>query len=191
MEEKNLLRKEIQKVRDNLNVKLRESASKKIAKYFFKTDEYIKAKNIFIFYPFRSEVNTVIIIKKAIADKKKIILPKVSGKTLKLFFVDDIYKQLEQGAYGIMEPNERLCKQADVKQIDLAVIPGVCFDEKFNRLGYGGGFYDGIIPTLPKKAKKIALCFSAQILKEVPVEEHDSKVDVIITEQKIYKNEGI
>jgi len=187
LKEKNLLRKKIQQIRDCLSEKERIAASEKIADRFFKTKEYRNAKNIFIFYPFRSEIDTTIIIKKAVSDGKRIILPKVAGEKLKLFFIDKASKQLKPGAYGIMEPCEDKCKQAKISQINLAVIPGICFDRNCNRLGYGRGFYDKIIPQLPVKTKRIALCFHIQMIKKVPVERHDSKVDKIITEENIYE----
>lgn len=186
MEEKKYLRKSIQSKRDSLSEKKRKADSKKIASVFLNTKQYLKSNNILIFYPFRSEIDTVPIIRKAISDGKKIILPKVAGKGLKLFYVDEISAQLKSGKYGIMEPSENLCVAAEISRIDLAVVPGVCFDRKMNRLGYGGGFYDRLLPKLPEKAKKIALCFQVQIVERIPVEEHDNKVDIIITEKDIY-----
>ncbi len=188
MEEKKILRSFIQKQRDNLPKEFRNKASKAISNSFFKTKEYKQAKSIFIFYPFRSEINTKFIIKKALNDGKKIILPKIAGKSLKLFYINNLKNQLKLGPYNIMEPNEEFCTQADIDEIELAVIPGVCFDKSLNRLGYGGGFYDKLIPNLPKNVKKIALCFELQLVEKIPTEPHDSKVDKIITEKNVYPN---
>jgi 5-formyltetrahydrofolate cyclo-ligase len=185
VEEKKLLRKQIQKSRDDIPDKKRLDYSKEIAQKFLSSGDYRKAENILIFFPFRSEVDTLPIIKKALSDNKKIILPRVNGSELELYFVNDPSAQLESGAYGIMEPCES-CVAAETKQIDLAVIPGVCFDENFNRMGYGGGFYDKILAGLPENVKKIALCFQVQLIKSVPTEKHDIRVDKIITETKVY-----
>ena len=185
MEEKKELRKCIQLKRDRIPPGRRERFSMKIAKKFLSSEEYKNAENILIFYPFRSEINTVSVIEKAVSDGKNIILPKVSGKNLKLFFINDTGSQLRPGAYGIPEPCKN-CPPAKISDIDLAVIPGVCFDSNFNRLGYGGGFYDKILPLLPDKVRKIALCFQLQVVEGVPVEGHDMTVDKIITEKRIY-----
>jgi glycosyltransferase involved in cell wall biosynthesis len=85
-----------------------------------------------------------------------------------------------------MEPVPELCKHAEIPDIDLAIVPGVCFDKNLKRLGYGGGFYDKLLPLLNNNVKKIALCFEMQMLPEIPISNYDIKVDEIITESNIY-----
>ncbi len=189
MEDKKILRKRLQQQRDALPLKARIQKSKIIAKKFIQSPEYKDSKNILIYYPFRSEIDTTFIMKKALRDGKKIILPKVSGNDLKLFFIHDLKKQLTLGTFDIMEPSGDGCIRADIRDIDLAVIPGVCFDVSFNRLGYGGGFYDRVIPLLSEKIKKIAICFDLQLILSIPVEEHDQKIDKIITEKRTLSRE--
>jgi len=180
------IRKKIQKKRDTLTTEYREKSSKLIAEKFFSTAYYNNSKNILIYYPFRSEVDTTLIIKEALKDKKDIILPRVFNDKLEFYFVNNPSKQLEKGAYDIMEPITSLCKPAKISDIDLVVVPGVSFDKNLNRLGYGGGYYDKILSYLPQKVKKIALCFDIQVINSIPVSEHDIKVDMLITETKIY-----
>jgi len=181
------LRRYIQDKRDNLSLKEREKRSKEAAKKFISTKYYIKAKSILIYYPFRSEIDTTIIIKDALSKDKKIILPKVDNNELSLYFVNDISVQLKKGNYCIMEPVPSLCRCAKVTDIDLAVMPGVCFDKSLNRLGYGGGFYDKLLSYLPNRVKKISLCFDIQVLsKNIPTSKNDKKIDILITESTIY-----
>lgn len=180
------IRKILQDKRDNLQIPFRKEISKIIAGKFFNTDYYIDANNILIYYPFRSEVDTTIVIKKALKDNKNIILPRVSGQRLELFYVNDPKKQLKKGAYGIMEPNAALCRKAEITGIDLAVVPGIGFDKNLNRLGYGGGFYDKLLPHIPKGVKKIALCFDIQVIDMIPVSKNDIKVDLLITDTGFY-----
>jgi len=189
--EKKQLRKYIQNKRDNLALGLRKKKSKEIALKFLKTTDYLNSKNIFIFYPFRSEIDTTIIIKKALKESKNIILPRVEGTLLNLYFINDVHTQLQEGSYKIMEPIPSSCSRAHVSDINLAIVPGVAFDKNLNRLGYGGGFYDKIIRNLPQNIKKIALSFDIQIVPNIPVLDHDIKIDIIITESKIYKAEKI
>jgi 5-formyltetrahydrofolate cyclo-ligase len=190
LEDKKILRASIQEERDRFPENKRITASKKIAASFLNTKYYASAHNILIFYPFRSEVNTIPIIEKTLRDGKKIILPRVEGKDLKLCFIDNIKTQLKSGVFGIMEPDMQVCREAKITEIDLAVIPGVCFDKAMNRIGYGGGFYDRLIPLLKNSVKKIALCFDLQVISCIPSQIHDRKVDLIITESKIYKEDG-
>ena len=183
---KEKLRKKIQNRRDNLRVLYRKERSKIIAEKFFNTVYYINSNNILIYYPFRSEVDVTIIIKKALKNKKNIILPRIDKHNLNIFYVNDLKKQLEKGTYGIMEPAIGLCRPADISDIDLAVVPGVGFDKKLNRLGYGGGFYDKLLLYIPEGVKKIALCFDIQVVNSIPALENDIKVDCIITDTEIY-----
>ncbi len=191
MEDKKSLRKKTQLERDRLTAAEKAEKSKTITLKFLDTDDYKKANSILIYHPFRSEIDTTQIIEKALKDGKKVILPKVKNKNLNLFFVEDLQSQLKKGAFGIMEPIESTCPEAEPGQIDLAVIPGVCFDKSLNRVGYGGGFYDRLIPLLPEGVKKIALCFDLQIVPKIPVSRSDRKVDRIITESRDYGNHNL
>ncbi len=179
-------RKKIQKKRNNLSVEYRGKSSKLIAEKFFSTVHYISSKIILIYHPFKSEVDTAIIIREALKNKKNIVLPRVHNNKLELFFVNNPSEQLERGSYHIMEPVAELCRPAKISDIDLAVVPGVSFDKNLNRLGYGGGYYDKILLQIPPKVKKIALCFDIQVVNSIPVLEHDIKIDMLITETKIY-----
>ena len=180
------IRKIIQNKRNSLPIWDRKKRSKIIAEKFFGTAYYNNSNNILIFYPFRSEIDVTIIIRQALENKKNIILPRIHDQELKLFYVDNLKKQLERGAYGIMEPIIGLCRPAKISDIDLVVVPGISFDKNLNRLGYGGGYYDKLLLHIPEGVKKIALCFDIQVVDSIPVSEHDIKVDILITDTKIY-----
>ncbi len=167
---------------------VRREKSKIIAGRFTSLPEYKTAKTILLYYPFRSEPDIRIIIDKALCDGKKVVLPKVEGNILKLYYVNDIAAQLKSGAFGIMEPDKDKCKEAALDEIELALVPGVCFDRYLNRLGYGGGFYDRLLPFLPASAKKISVCFQKQMIDKIPSGKYDIAVDMVITEEKTYEN---
>ena len=186
LEQKQNLRKLIQDKRNAIPAEERNNKSRKAAEKFFFTKDYVEAVNILLYFPFRSEIDTTIIIRKALRDRKKIILPRVWHKNLDLYYIENYEHQLKKGSYGIMEPVPELCKPAEISEIDLAIVPGVCFDKNFNRLGYGGGFYDKLLPLLNNNVKKIALCFEMQMLPEIPISNYDIKVDELITESNIY-----
>ncbi len=186
LKEKQAVRQTIQKIRDLIPSDQRKSKTKKIAENFYSLKQYSEAKNILIYYPFRSEIDTTVIIKRALKDNKRVILPRVSGKELELFYVKDIKKDLKPGTYGIMEPDRDLCSPAKYTEPDIVVVPGVGFDRNKNRLGYGGGFYDRLIPKLSKNIQKVALCFQMQIIDSVPFFDHDARVDKIITENEVF-----
>jgi 5-formyltetrahydrofolate cyclo-ligase len=72
-----------------------------------------------------------------------------------------------------------------VECIDLAIVPGIAFDEKGARLGSGRGYYDRFIPRLAITTRKVALTLEDQIVPQIPVESHDRHVDIIITDRRI------
>ncbi len=183
---KKKLRKAVQDRRDGLSLIERKKRSKIIAEKFFLTEDYRNSNNILLYYPFRSEIDTTMIIGKALRDGKKVILPRVGEEGLDLFFIANISDQLEKGSYGIMEPIPESCSGAKITDIDLIIVPGVSFDKKLNRLGYGGGFYDRLLQKISKKVKRISLSFELQVTENIPVSEHDAGIDLLITESNIY-----
>jgi len=186
---KKSLRKKIIDLRDSIPSLERDKKSKIIALKLFELEKYKNAKSILLFYPFGSEVDTRIIIEDALLHGKKVALPKVIRKNeLEFYFISNPEKDLEYGFFGIMEPDIKKCTKTDIKDIELAIIPGVGFDEDFNRLGYGGGFYDRFMSSLDKKVLKISLCFEVQIIENVPICNYDKKIDMIITEERILSN---
>jgi 5-formyltetrahydrofolate cyclo-ligase len=182
---KRKIRSSIQEKRDSLDESTRLEKSQLIANKFIGLYQYDKSFRVLIYYPFRSEIDTRIIISDAIARGKKIALPRVGKEGLELFYIKDLKEDLEPGSYDIMEPIPSRCEKADPSRIDLAIVPGVGFDRKHNRLGYGGGFYDRLLTCIPGKVPRIALSFDLQVIDEIPVSEHDLKIDILITESQI------
>ena len=149
--------------------------------------EYIESETILFYLNFRSEAATRKMIEAALMAGKKVLLPKVDRKAhrLKLFEVKDLSKDIEAGYMGIYEPIEGVARPAGPEEADLVIMPGVGFDAAGRRLGYGGGYYDRLLETLRPDARLIALAFDAQIVDEIPAEEHDKKVGKIITETRV------
>ena len=149
--------------------------------------EYIDSGTILFYLSFRSEAATRKMIETALVAGKKVLLPKVDRKAhrLKLFEVKDLVRELEAGYMGIYEPVEGVARPAAPEEADMVVVPGVGFDESGRRLGYGGGYYDRLIETLRPDASLVALAFDSQVVDEIPAEEHDKKVDKIITESRV------
>jgi len=180
LEDKNDIRKKILKRRDSLAEEDIQEKSRRIKEILFSLPRFISAKNILFYASFRSEVRTDIMITEAL-NRKNVFLPKVFERELKIFEIKDI-GELKKGFCGILEPiTERLL--VELANIELAIIPGVCFDKMGFRIGYGGGYYDRLIPKL--SCKKIGLAFSLQIIDEIPHSPLDAKVDKIITEDGI------
>jgi 5-formyltetrahydrofolate cyclo-ligase len=91
------------------------------------------------------------------------------------------FQDLSIGNYGILEPKNRQPK-IDENSIDVCYVPGLAFDSRGGRVGYGGRFYDRFLKKIGDNCKKIALAYGCQILEEIPMEEHDAFIDGIITD---------
>lgn len=177
------IRKSIIEKRNKIKNKDKTSMDKKIIESFKKEDSYKKARGIFIYIGFGSEINTKVIIEDALKKGKEVYVPKVKGKEMLLIKIDSL-ENLVTSSYGILEPigdNNNF----DVDKLDLLVMPGVAFDNSGNRIGYGGGYYDRFLEKNKTNAEKIALAYEFQILNLINNEKHDVKVDKIITEERI------
>ena len=187
MHDKTSARHAILTARDAIPAEERKEKSRAVAERLAGQAEYKEAATILFYVSFRSEVATLGMIKSALAAGKKVLVPKVDRKAhrLKLYEIKDLDKDLETGYMGIFEPVEATARHAMPEDADLVIMPGVGFDGKGRRLGYGGGYYDRLIETLRPGARLIALAFEAQVVVEIPSEGHDKKVPKIITEARV------
>ena len=159
----------------------------KIEKRLFEFANFLEANIILLYLNRDCEVNSMNIIKKCLNFKKIVILPSFdpTKHQATLFKIDNFDSDLRPGAGVILEPDPSRCNIVPIECIDIAIIPGVAFDEKGGRIGYGNGNYDRLIPNLPITTRKVALTFEDQILSQVQMEAHDKYVDIIITDKRI------
>jgi len=99
------------------------------------------------------------------------------------FFKVSSWQDCAVGNFKILEPNSS-CQQIAAETIDLILVPAIAFDFSGHRLGYGAGFYDRYLPRA-KNAFKVGLTYAQNFVKELPKQDHDCAVDIIITEEKI------
>ncbi|MBU4184665.1 MAG: 5-formyltetrahydrofolate cyclo-ligase [Proteobacteria bacterium] len=186
-EKKQEIRNNIAKILEEFSDKEREKKTKQIEDSLFEFANFLEAKIVLLYVNKKSEVASRNIIKKCFDFNKIVILPAFDIKTyeIKLMKVDDLDNDLRTGPRGILEPDINRCKIVPVDCVDLAIIPGVAFDEKGGRIGSGEGYYDRFIPKLSITTRKVALALERQIIQQVPVESHDNHVDIIITEERI------
>lgn len=178
---KKTIRKELLAARDALPAGERNAKSREIAERLFTVPEFAACRCVMFFASFRSEVETPAMIRRALTSGKRVVLPKVKGRDLGLFEILDYDHDVLPGAWGIPEPRETgLVALADV---DLIVVPGAGFDEQGNRIGYGAGFYDKLLPDF--HGTTIALAFELQVVPSVPSDPHDVPIAKIVTERRI------
>ncbi|MGB9169360.1 MAG: 5-formyltetrahydrofolate cyclo-ligase [Nitrososphaeraceae archaeon] len=180
------IRKKTLSKRNLLLEKDRVIFSKIIFNKLIKSQEYQKADRIAVYYPVGSEVQTLEIIRDALINKKKVGLPRIINDD-EIKFYQIMEKSLEEveftkGKYGIMEI---IASTVELDQIDLLIIPGVAFDDECNRIGYGKGYYDRFLGQ-NDTGYIVGLAFENQIVKYIPINELDQKVDCIITNKNNY-----
>lgn len=160
---------------------------RQIENRFFEFANFLEANIVLLYINTAGEVNSQQIIKRCFDYNKIVILPAFEPDTykMKLMKVDNLDTDLKPGRRGILEPDENRCNVVPVECIDIAIIPGVAFDEKGGRIGSGEGYYDRLIPKLPITTRKVALAFENQIIRQIQMESHDKHVDIIITEKRI------
>ncbi len=158
-------------------------------------EEFTKAKSILLYVSFRSEVDTGKCLRHVLALGKKLVLPVVDAEhhALRLYETRDV-SELRSGYMGIPEPQKRPDRRVTLRGIDLVIIPGVGFDTRGGRLGYGGGYYDRLLSYESKRLARVkkhiitvALAYEEQVGKKIPVERHDIKVDMIVTDSRLIR----
>lgn len=187
MQTKAKIREILLKKRKSLPKKEVEEKSKKILLKLVSLKEYKEAKTILFYHPIDNEVNPTALIKKELKNSKKTVaLLRICGKTNRMHIhkITDL-KDLKTGKFSIKEPQAHHPVIAR-RDLDILIIPGIAFDKSGNRIGYGLGYFDKLLKSL--KCTNIALAYDFQIVENVPVEKHDQKVDIVITEKTIIKS---
>jgi len=162
----------------------------KIEAQLFEFANFLESRIVLLFIDKPGEVKSRDIVAQAYHYNKIIVLPAFAPATcgMRLLKVDDPKRDLKKGPRGILEPDPGKCNEVPIECIDIAVIPGIAFDEKGGRIGSGEGYYDRLIPKLAITTRKVALSLEAQLVPLVPMESHDRYVDIIISEDRvIYK----
>jgi 5,10-methenyltetrahydrofolate synthetase len=152
---------------------------------------YQEADVVLAYASFGTELQTDELLRRVLADGKTLVLPRVERGGLGLYEVRNLAGDLAPGTWGIREPEPDRCPRADAGGVGFALIPGVAFDRRARRLGYGGGFYDRLLAgDLPEGTPLVSGAFEVQILDEVPTDPHDAPVDVVVTEKEVYARDG-
>lgn len=187
---KQQIREGIKKKRDLMSLQEVEGKSSAIAKKLMATAEYQKATAVLFYAAKGNEASTEMLIRKALGEGKLVLLPitNTAAKELEVSEIKDYDLDLKSGAFGIMEPKRKVA--VDEKVIDAVIVPGVAFDREGHRLGYGHGYYDKLLHKLGRKntdIRKIGLAYDFQIIEKLPKEEHDQKMNMIVTESGVIK----
>lgn len=188
-EQKKLLRKVMLQKRKELSdseIAVKNSA---ITEKLLELEKVQSAELILPFVSARGEVGTREFISKCLEAGKTVAVPRcIDGSNME-FCVIHTFDDLEKGMYGIDEPKQH-CEiiKAENAQNSVLIVPALCFNPDGYRLGYGKGYYDRFISRY--KGYTVGVCYSEFMTDDIPVDEYDRCVDIVITEKQKGNDDG-
>ncbi|ASS76787.1 5-formyltetrahydrofolate cyclo-ligase [Tumebacillus algifaecis] len=186
--EKKELRQRLLAERQAMSLAERTPLDRAILQRLTALPEVQAAKTILLYLDFRGEVESDGMIEACLAAGKTVCAPVTIKAERKMIPVlVSSLQELRAGAYGIREPIYHPEAVVPVTEIDLVVLPGVGFDRSGGRLGYGGGYYDRFLPTLRPDVTKIAVAYELQVVDQIPIEPHDTMLDLLVTENGVWR----
>jgi 5-formyltetrahydrofolate cyclo-ligase len=138
---------------------------------------------------FGSELDTHPFLRAVLAGRPTLVLPRIDrpARRLALHQVQDLEGGLRPGMWRIPEPDPARCQVVAPAEIDFVLVPGLAFDPDGGRVGYGAGYYDRLLGEWPAPLPPlVAAAFDLQVVPAVPVLATDHRVDVVVTESRIY-----
>lgn len=176
------LRARMLATRATLPAATRESAATRIRERLAALPELAAARAVLGYAAFGSEADLDPFLRDCIARQRDVFLPRVERDQLGIVRVRDLDADLVPGWRGVREAPAGARPGARLEQLDAVVVPGVAFDRRAQRLGHGGGHFDRLLALLPTGIPTIGVAFDVQIVEAVPVEPHDRRVHVVVTE---------
>lgn len=180
------LRNQMRAVREALPKSACEARSAEITRRLLTLEELERASTILVFAPIRNEVRTRTCMEALWAAGKRVALPRVVGDELKLQLVGST-TELVEGAFTVPEPPEE-APQVKPSEVDFALVPALAVDPRGYRVGYGGGYYDKLIPQL-ENACTCVVAYDFQLISEVPELPLDVAVDLVVTDERVIRAE--
>jgi 5-formyltetrahydrofolate cyclo-ligase len=184
-EAKRALRERVLAARDRMPSEARVRASAGIGKAIAARADFAAAGTVLLTLPFGSEWDSLPLLLTALDLCKTVALPRVNtaARTLELCRLTDPGRDVLPGYRGIPEPRPH-CAAIAASAIDWVLVPGVAFDAAGRRLGYGGGYYDRLLPSLRPHAVRLAGAFELQLVDSVPAALHDVAVQALVLESR-------
>jgi len=192
------LRAEMRAARKALPPEEREAETRAVYERLVSLEVWEKASVVAAYMALGSELDPRMIAEAALEKGKKLVLPVVNGRELLFRSLPDLGEEnFKKGAFGIKEPEDSLplWRPEEESGETLWLIPGVAFDRNCQRLGQGGGYYDRTLGDIRASRLRghtfLGLAFSCQMADEIPRDEWDGALDLVITPGDIHINKHI
>jgi len=184
--QRNEIRKRIKNLRSEQTELERGARSAAIGEMLGSLHEFQAARKVAFYSSTQGEVKTDEMIDSALREGKKISVPMVNAKSPEITFHQiRSRKNLKLGEYGILEPHENDENVMNADELDVIVVPGIAFDPKCERLGYGKGYYDLFLKEIG--SLKVGLAFDFQIVPEINRRGGDVRMDFVVTESRLFQ----
>jgi 5-formyltetrahydrofolate cyclo-ligase len=174
------MRKVLKEIRKSIPQDKKHKADIEIISRFLMTKEYSDAELVLCYVSQKDEIDTTTLIYSALANGKKVGVPKCCGDMIDFYYIDSL-DDLVVGSYGILEPDVKKCKRINNFTNSVLVAPGLGFSPDGNRIGYGKGYYDRFLANY--KGTVVGLSYYNLVKLNIPTEETDCKINILITEK--------
>ncbi|MYL71924.1 5-formyltetrahydrofolate cyclo-ligase [Halobacillus litoralis] len=182
--EKNELRFKGRKILQEISVKDRLHLEAKMHETLFKSELWKNAEVVGVTLSQTHEWSTEPIIEEGWRTGKKMVVPKCIPQNREMdFYHLEKYDQLERVYFGLREPKPESSALVEKNEMDLLLVPGLLFDEKGYRIGYGGGYFDRFIEGF--RGKTVMIASDRQKYSPLPFEEFDQRVEYVLTESGV------
>jgi len=182
---KSALRREMIARRDAMEPAAISRLAEALTRHVTSLPQYAAARSVLATMSIGSEWSTRAFIEGARAAGKTVVLPRVSPppKRLELYAVGDPARDLVPGVWDIPEPDPARCRRVELGQVDFALVPALAVDRERYRLGYGAGFFDGLLAGRGAKPFCVTALPSAFMVEKLPHDSHDVAVDLLVDER--------
>lgn len=155
--------------------------SQQISQIVLASEWYQSAALVFFYYPLGKEVSLLPVICDALRQNKRAAFPKVAGERMEFYEITSL-AQLKEGCFHVMEPDTQITRLV-CEQPDVCFVPGIAFDQKGGRLGYGKGYYDRYFAHTDRRQATLAGCaYAFQIVDELDTQAWDVRMDLLLSE---------
>lgn len=177
----------MRRVRASLPPEERRRRAARVESRLLELDAVGEARTVLLFYSFGTEVETGMLLRRLHDRGKRLLLPYLEGSGMEVAEVHPD-EPLTPTGYGPPEPALR--RPVDPAEVDLVIAPGLAFDRGGHRLGYGAGYYDRFLARLGPGAIRIGIGYAEQLVEELPVEPHDVRLDLVVTDAEVVDRRG-
>lgn len=178
------LRARVRALRDAVPEERREAMARAVEARLFALPELARARSVLVFSSFGSEVPTARILTRLAGEGRLVALPRLAGEELEV----RAYRPgdpVARAPFGALEPVGG--ELIPPEELDVVVVPGLAFDRRGYRVGYGGGYFDRFLPRTRPDALRVGICFHLQLVEEVPHGPGDVPVDAVVTDREVVR----